>query len=182
MNESEIIEQLPCLLCFQGKILFLPLPVYYTIDKTRNPWQQKVELFLFSKALIMKNSNGFSDYFYGIIRWQNLRAIVVKNQPGIGLFLLIAGLIFFLSCCLITLGTILGLNQFFPIENNFLILAVLFVNSLFVASLLILQLPKYCLHLKTDSELYVLTIKNSGDFATLKSFAEKVAVEIERSL
>jgi hypothetical protein len=69
----------------------------------------------------------------------------------------------------------------FPADSLFALIAALF-SSILVGVLLMLQLPKYCLYLKTNSELYVLTIKDSGDFTKIKLFAEKIVEQIERSL
>ena len=182
MNESEIIDKLSCLVCYPGKILFLNLPVYFTINKTKSPHEKKVDLLLYPQALIMRNSNGFRDYFYSIIRWQDLKSITVESQGSINLFVYLVGLMFVLSYLTLFLVTkIFFDSQALPADSLFPLVAALF-SSVLVGVLLMLQQPKYCLYLKTNSELYVLTIKDSGDFNKIKSFAEKVVEQIEQNL
>lgn len=181
MNESEITDKLSCLICFKAKILFIPLPIYYTIDKTRKPWQQKVDLLLYPKALILRNSSGLRDYFYGIIQLQDLRQITIKSQGSLNLFVALTLLLSLLSYVL----TFFTIKLFFYPEltptDSFPLIAGC-INGLLVGFLLILALPRYCLYLKTDAELYVLTVKNDSKFTTMKSFADKVTENIERSL
>lgn len=181
MNESEIIDKLSCLICFQAKVLLIPLPIYYTRDKTRNPWQQKVDLLLYPKTLILRNSSGFRDYFYGIIKLQDLRQITIKSQGSLNLFVALTILLSFFSYFLIFITIKLFFYPELTSTDSFPLIAGC-INGLVVGFLLILALPRYCLYLKTDSELYVLTVKNDSEFATMKSFADKVTEKIERSL
>ncbi len=45
-----------------------------------------MDLLLYPQALIMKNSNGFRDYYYSLIRWQDLKSITVESQGSLNLF------------------------------------------------------------------------------------------------
>lgn len=94
MNESEIIDKLSCLVCYKLPIFFVNVPIYFTKNKTKSPWEKKVDLLLYSQALIMRNSNGFRDYLYAIIRWQDLKSITVESQGSINLFVLLIALMF----------------------------------------------------------------------------------------
>lgn len=182
MNESEIIDKLSCLVCFKLPIFWVNLPIYFTINKTKSTPEKKVDLLLYPQALILRNSNGFRDYFYGLIRWQDLTSITVESQGSLNLFVFLLGLMFLLSYLMLFLGTQIFFDSQGIFANSSFLLIASLLNSFCVATLLMLQLPKYCLHLKTNSELYVLTIKNSGDFAQIKLFAEKVVEQVERSL
>ena len=181
MNDSKIIDRLSVLICFPTKFLFVPVPLYYTINKAKSPWKKKVELLLYPHALIVINSNGFRDYFYDIIRWQDLKGVRVESQGSLNLFVALAGRL----CLLSYLMIFLGFKLFFVPEiapTALLPIIAGFFSGLVVATSLYLEMPKYCLQLKTDSELYVLTISNSSDFATMKSFAEKIVEMVELGL
>jgi len=182
MNESEIIDKLSCLVCYPIQIPIANVPIYFARNKTKTPWEKKVDLLLYPQALILRNSNGFRDYLYGLIRWQDLKSITVESQGSINLFLLILGLLFGFSYLMLFLTTqIIFTSPDIFANSSFLLIGALF-SSVSTGIISMLSLPKYCLHLKTNSELYVFTIKDSGDFNKIKSFAEKVVEQVEQNL